>query len=46
MVDHVIDAIDETGAPVAKALSFKNSACGFERCITWLESLTYEPNDA
>ena len=38
-VDHVIGAVDETGAEAAKPMRFKNSEAGFERCIAWLESV-------
>ena len=37
--DHVIGAVDEAGAEVAKPMKFKNSEAGFERCIAWLESV-------
>lgn len=37
--DHVIGAVDETGAEVAKPMRFKNSEAGFERCVAWLESV-------
>ena len=38
-MDHVIGAVDEAGAEVAKPMGFKNSEAGFERCIAWLESV-------
>lgn len=38
-MDHVIGAVDETGAEAAKPMKFKNSEAGFERCIAWLESV-------
>ena len=38
-MDHVIGAVDETGAEVAKPMPFKNSESGFEKCIAWLESV-------
>ena len=38
-VDHVIGAVDETGAEVARPMPFKNSEAGFERCVAWLESV-------
>jgi transposase len=38
-VDHVIGAVDETGAEAARPMKFKNSEAGFERCIAWLESV-------
>ena len=38
-MDHVIGAVDETGAEAAKPMRFKNSEAGFERCIAWLESV-------
>ena len=38
-VDHVIGAVDEAGAEVARPMGFKNSEAGFERCIAWLESV-------
>ena len=38
-VDHVIGAVDETGAEAASPMKFKNSEAGFERCIAWLESV-------
>ena len=37
--DHVIGAVDEAGAEVAKPMSFKNTEAGFERCVAWLESV-------
>lgn len=38
-MDHVIGAVDETGAEIAKPMSFKNTEAGFERCVAWLESV-------
>lgn len=38
-VDHVIGAVDESGAEAARPMKFKNSEAGFERCIAWLESV-------
>ena len=38
-VDHVIGAVDETGAEAARPMKFKNGEAGFERCIAWLESV-------
>lgn len=38
-MDHVIGAVDEAGAEVAKPMRFKNSESGFERCVAWLESV-------
>ena len=38
-MDHVIGAVDETGAEVARPMAFKNTEAGFERCIAWLESV-------
>lgn len=37
--DHVIGAVDETGAEIAKPMGFKNTEAGFERCVAWLESV-------
>lgn len=42
---HVIGAVDETGAEVAKPMQFKNSEAGFERCIAWLESVAESEGD-
>ena len=44
-VDHVIGAVDETGAEVARPMGFKNSEAGFERCIAWLESVAESEDD-
>ena len=44
-VDHVIGAVDETGAEVAKPMGFKNAEAGFERCIAWLESVAQTEDD-
>ena len=44
-VDHVIGAVDETGAEVARPMPFKNSEAGFERCIAWLESVAESEDD-
>lgn len=44
-VDHVIGAVDETGAEAARPMKFKNSEAGFERCIAWLESVTESEDD-
>ena len=44
-MDHVIDAVDESGDQVAKAMSFKNSEAGFERCVAWLEGVAEDPAD-
>ena len=38
-MDHVIGAVDETGAEAARPMKFKNGEAGFERCIAWLESV-------
>ena len=38
-MDHVIGAVDETGAEVARPMPFKNSEAGFDRCVAWLESV-------
>jgi transposase len=38
-MDHVIGAVDETGAEAAKPMKFKNTEAGFEKCIAWLESV-------
>ena len=43
--DHVIGAVDETGAEAAKPMAFKNSEAGFERCIAWLESVAQTEDD-
>lgn len=37
--DHVIGAVDEAGAEVAKPMGFRNTEAGFERCVAWLESV-------
>lgn len=44
-VDHVIGAVDETGAEAARPMKFKNSETGFERCIAWLESVAESEDD-
>ena len=44
-VDHVIGAVDETGAEAARPMKFKNSEAGFERCIAWLESVAESGDD-
>lgn len=44
-VDHVIGAVDETGAEAARPMKFKNSEAGFERCIAWLESVAKSEDD-
>ncbi len=44
-MDHVIGAVDETGAEIAKPMQFKNSEAGFERCIAWLESVAESEDD-
>lgn len=43
--DHVIGAVDETGAEAAKPMGFKNSEAGFERCVAWLESVAESADD-
>ncbi len=43
--DHVIAAVDETGAEAAKPMAFKNSEAGFERCVAWLESIAQTEDD-
>ncbi|WP_303858748.1 IS110 family RNA-guided transposase [Senegalimassilia anaerobia] len=43
--DHVIGAVDETGAEAAKPMAFKNSEAGFERCIAWPESVAQTEDD-
>lgn len=42
--DHVIDAVDELGEQVSKAMPFKNSEAGFERCVAWLEGVAEDPS--
>ena len=44
-VDHVIGAVDETGAEAARPMRFKNSEAGFERCMAWLESVAESEDD-
>lgn len=44
-MDHVIGAVDETGAEIAKPMQFKNSEAGFERCVAWLESVAESEGD-
>ena len=44
-MDHVIGAVDETGAEVARPMPFKNSEAGFERCVAWLESVAESADD-
>lgn len=44
-MDHVIGAVDETGAEAARPMRFKNSEAGFERCIAWLESVAESEDD-
>lgn len=44
-VDHVVGAVDETGAEAARPMKFKNSEAGFERCIAWLESVAESEDD-
>ena len=44
-VDHVIGAVDETGAEAARPMKFKTSEAGFERCIAWLESVAESEDD-
>ena len=41
--DHVIGAVDGTGAEVARPMGFKNDEVGFERCVAWLESVAESP---
>lgn len=41
--DHVIGAVDGTGAEVARPMGFKNDEAGFERCVAWLESVAESP---
>lgn len=43
--DHVIAAVDETGAEVARPMTFKNTEAGFERCVAWLESIAQTEDD-
>lgn len=43
--DHVIGAVDEAGAEVAKPMAFKNTEAGFERCMAWLESVAETEGD-
>ena len=44
-MDHVIGAVDEAGAEVARPMAFKNTEAGFERCIAWLESVAESEDD-
>lgn len=44
-MDHVIGAVDGTGAEAARPMKFKNSEAGFERCIAWLESVAESEDD-
>ena len=43
--DHVIGAVDETGAEVARPMGFKNDEAGFGRCVAWLESVAESEGD-
>lgn len=42
---HVIGAVDEEGAEVARPMPFKNTEAGFERCVAWLESVAESEDD-
>lgn len=44
-MDHVIGAVDETGAEVARPMAFKNTEAGFDRCVAWLESVAESEED-
>ena len=44
-MDHVIGAVDETGAEAARPMAFKNTEAGFERCVAWLESVAESEED-
>ena len=44
-VDHVIGAVDETGAEAARPMKFKNSEAGVERCQPRLESVAESEDD-
>ena len=44
-MDHVIGAVDETGAEAARPMGFKNTEAGFERCVAWLESVAESEDD-
>lgn len=44
-MDHVIGAVDETGAEIARPMGFKNTEAGFERCVAWLESVAESEDD-
>lgn len=44
-MDHVIDAVDDSGEKVAKPMGFKNTEAGFERCVAWLEGVAEDPDD-
>ena len=44
-MDHVIGAVDETGAEVAKPMGFENDEAGFGRCVAWLESVAESEDD-
>lgn len=43
--DHVIGAVDERGRSLSKPMAFKNSACGFERCASYLDGLADDRAD-
>lgn len=43
--DHVVGAVDDRGARVARQMPLKNSEAGFERCAEWLEGVAAEPSD-
>lgn len=42
--EHVVGAVDDGGAEVAKPMPFKNSESGFERCAAWLEGVAEDPS--
>jgi len=44
-MDHVIDAVDESGEQIARSMTFKNNEQGFDRCVSWLESVAKNSSD-
>lgn len=43
--DHVVGAVDERGRSLSKPMAFKNSASGFERCVSYLDGLADDRGD-
>lgn len=43
--DHVVGAVDQSGKPLSKPMTFSNSSAGFAKCASYLEGLVEDKSE-